>query len=376
MTQAYYRKTPQQALEAQNASAEGLSAQEARRRAEQYGPNKLSEGKKKSTLQVFLEQFKDLMVLILIIAAVISAFSGNVESTIVIFAVLVLNAILGTVQYEKAEKSLESLKAMASPTAKVMRGGVRVEIPSADVVPGDIVLLEAGDMVRTSYAGPGQFVHVKCGEGLLLRRPISVCSCQEDVPNDFIAIAFEVRGDGTRWLAQRKVGDTLDVMGLLGNGFSIKPKGRYLLVGGGIGIPPMRGCAQATEGRSTAILGGRSKDKIILQSCFNDECAKVLVATDDGSLGHHGFVDALVRQELEQDKNYDGVLACGPKPMLRNVANVAQEFGIPCQVSMEERMGCGVGACLVCACDMADGSRKHVCKDGPVFDSREVNWDV
>ena len=147
MTQAYYRKTPQQALEAQNASAEGLSAQEARRRAEQYGPNKLSEGQKKSTLQVFLEQFKDLMVLILIIAAVISAFSGNVESTIVIFAVLVLNAILGTVQYEKAEKSLESLKAMASPTAKVMRGGVRVEIPSADVVPGDIVLLEAGDMV-------------------------------------------------------------------------------------------------------------------------------------------------------------------------------------------------------------------------------------
>ena len=140
MTQAYYRKTPQQALEAQNASAEGLSAQEARRRAEQYGPNKLSEGKKKSTLQVFLEQFKDLMVLILIIAAVISAFSGNVESTIVIFAVLVLNAILGTVQYEKAEKSLESLKAMASPTAKVMRGGVRVEIPSADVVPGDIVI--------------------------------------------------------------------------------------------------------------------------------------------------------------------------------------------------------------------------------------------
>ena len=243
---------------------------------------------------------------------------------------------------------------------------------------GDAIylVLEAGDMVRTSYAGPGQFVHVKCGEGLLLRRPISVCSCQEDVPNDFIAIAFEVRGDGTRWLAQRKVGDTLDVMGLLGNGFSIKPKGRYLLVGGGIGIPPMRGCAQATEGRSTAILGGRSKDKIILQSCFNDECAKVLIATDDGSLGHHGFVDALVRQELEQDKGYDGVLACGPKPMLRNVAKVAEEFGIPCQVSMEERMGCGVGACLVCACDMADGSRKHVCKDGPVFDSEEVDWNA
>ena len=145
--QPYYRQTAQQALESQQADLRGLSEAEVRRRAEQYGPNKLSEGKKKSTLQVFLEQFKDLLVIILIIAALISAVSENVESTIVIFAVLILNAILGTVQYVKAEKSLESLKAMSSPTAKVLRGGVRVEIPSADVVPGDIVLLEAGDMV-------------------------------------------------------------------------------------------------------------------------------------------------------------------------------------------------------------------------------------
>ena len=190
-----------------------------------------------------------------------------------------------------------------------------------------------------------------------------------------VEIAFEVRGDGTHWLAQRKVGDTLDVMGMLGNGFSVKPKGRYLLVGGGIGIPTMRGCAQATEGRSTAILGGRSKDKIILQDCFKDECAKVLIATDDGSLGHHGFVDALVRQELEKDSGYTAVLACGPRPMLKSVYRAASDFGVPCQVSMEERMGCGVGACLVCACKTADGSMKHVCKDGPVFDAREVDWD-
>ena len=147
MAEVYYRKTVQQALEAQQAGADGLSEQEARRRAEQYGPNKLSEGKKKSVIQVFAEQFKDLLVIILIIAAIISALSENVESTIVIFAVLILNAVLGTVQYLKAEKSLESLKAMSSPSAKVLRGGVRVEIPSADVVPGDIVLLEAGDMV-------------------------------------------------------------------------------------------------------------------------------------------------------------------------------------------------------------------------------------
>ena len=143
----YYSKSVSQALEAQQADQKGLSDQQARSRLEQYGPNKLSEGKKKSVLQIFLEQFKDLLVVILIVAALISAASENVESTIVIFAVLILNAILGTVQYLKAEKSLESLKAMSSPTAKVLRGGARVEIPSADVVPGDIVLLEAGDMV-------------------------------------------------------------------------------------------------------------------------------------------------------------------------------------------------------------------------------------
>ena len=147
MTESYYRKSVQQALDAQQAKMEGLSDQEAGRRREQYGPNKLSEGKKQSVAQGFAETFKDLLVIILIVAAVISALSENVESTIVIFAVLILNAILGTVQYLKAEKSLESLKAMSSPSAKVLRGGVRLEIPSADVVPGDIVLLEAGDMV-------------------------------------------------------------------------------------------------------------------------------------------------------------------------------------------------------------------------------------
>ena len=238
--------------------------------------------------------------------------------------------------------------------------------------------LEAGDMVRTAFRAPGQFVHIKCGHSRLLRRPISVCSCQAgegDAP-DRLTVVFEVRGEGTAWLAGRREGQSLDVMGLLGNGFPIEREGRYLLVGGGIGVPPMLGCAQYTAGKSTAIVGFRSKEKAILLDRLEKECAKVLTATDDGSLGYHGFVDALVRQELSEDKNYDAVLACGPKPMLRNVAKVAQEFGVPCQVSMEERMGCGVGACLVCACDMKDGSRKHVCKDGPVFDSKEVDWDA
>ena len=147
MSEPYYSKTPQEALAEQQAAATGLSDQEVQRRREQYGRNQLSEGKKKTAFQVFLEQFKDLLVIILMIAAVISALSSNVESTIVIFAVLILNAVLGTVQYVKAEKSLESLKAMSSPYAKVLRGGAKLQIPSAEIVPGDIVLLEAGDMV-------------------------------------------------------------------------------------------------------------------------------------------------------------------------------------------------------------------------------------
>lgn len=243
---------------------------------------------------------------------------------------------------------------------------------------GDAVcmVLETGDMVRASFQAPGQFVHIKCGDGQLLRRPISVCSCEEDGPNDRLTVVFQVRGEGTAWLAGRGQGDTLDVLGLLGNGFRMEREGRYLLVGGGIGVPPMLGCAQYTAGRSTAVLGFRSKEKAILTLRFEDECAKVLYATDDGSLGYHGFVDELVRRELEENSGYDAVLACGPRPMLRRVAEAAGQFGVPCQVSMEERMGCGIGACLVCACDMKDGTRKHVCKDGPVFDAREVDWDA
>ncbi len=238
------------------------------------------------------------------------------------------------------------------------------------------MVLEVGDMVKTSFKHPGQFVHVKCGDGLLLRRPISVCSCAVGSPSDTLRIVFEERGEGTKWLSNRPAGHPLDVMGLLGNGFPMKKEGRYLLVGGGIGVPPMLGCAQFPDQKATAILGFRSKEKVMLLDEFEAVCEKVLPATDDGSFGYHGFVDALVKQELEQDTHYDAVLACGPKPMLRNVAKVAEAFGVPCLVSMEERMGCGVGACLVCACDMNDGSRKHVCKDGPVFDAKEVDWNA
>ena len=147
MSKPYYSEPAEQALQRLSASAGGLNDEQVRARQEQYGPNQLSEGKKKSAASVFFGQFKDLLVLILIVAAIISMLSGNVESTIVIFAVLLLNAVLGTVQYFKAEKSLASLKAMSSPSAKVLRNGQRTELPVAQLVPGDILLLEAGDLV-------------------------------------------------------------------------------------------------------------------------------------------------------------------------------------------------------------------------------------
>ena len=143
----WYQKTKEESLKELDCKKSGLTSSEVVERFSKYGENVLEEGKKKSTLEVFLSQFADLLVVILIVAAVVSAFSGNLESTIIIIAVIVLNAVLGTIQHKKAEKSLDSLKSLSSPNAKVMRDGQRIQIASKDVLPGDILLLEAGDLV-------------------------------------------------------------------------------------------------------------------------------------------------------------------------------------------------------------------------------------
>lgn len=246
----------------------------------------------------------------------------------------------------------------------------------------ELIQLSSGSWAMTlesqgmagQISAPGQFLHIKCGQSRLLRRPISICNWAPQ--RDLIRLVFEVRGEGTRWLSRRQVGERLDVLGPLGNGFSMRPGGKYLLVGGGIGVPPLLGCAVHGGGRCTAVLGFRSGRSAMLLKEFGQACAGgVHLATDDGSLGHHGFVDDLVRRELEARHGYDGVLACGPRPMLKSVAQVCAQFQATCQVSMEERMGCGVGACLVCACKNIQGHYLHVCKDGPVFSAEEVAWD-
>lgn len=225
-----------------------------------------------------------------------------------------------------------------------------------------------------AQAKPGQFLHIKCGDANLLRRPISIC----DVEGDTVAVVYQVKGDGTAWLSKRKAGERLDLIGPAGNGFDMAALGeRPVLIGGGIGVPPMLYTMKKAVNNGlapSAILGFRTASAVILEEDFVS-LGDTYTATDDGSYGIAGFVTDVLRAKV---KDFTSVCACGPKPMLRAIAEIAEQAGLYCQVSMEERMGCGIGACLVCACALKgeQGETKygHVCKDGPVFDSREVVW--
>ena len=218
---------------------------------------------------------------------------------------------------------------------------------------------------------PGQFLHIKCGAGSILRRPFSVCR----VHGEAVEIVFEVKGEGTQWLSSADTGDYLDILGPLGNGFEI-PDGRIAVVGGGLGAPPMLFAAASAKGSVTAILGFRDAGRVILFDDFQSVCDKVYLATDDGSAGTRGLVTGPL-DELLIAGGTDAVLSCGQIGMQKAVAKLCAQYGVPCQVSLEERMGCGVGACLVCACATKDGGSlqmSRVCKDGPVFDAARLVW--
>lgn len=213
----------------------------------------------------------------------------------------------------------------------------------------------------SAMAVPGQFAQILV-PGHTLRRPISICS----IGKETLRFVFQVRGGGTEKLSQFKPGDTIDILAPLGKGFPIDPGKRTLLVGGGIGVPPMLAAAQALGDRATAILGFRSKELAILEDDFKAAGARVLIATDDGSYGHHGLVT-----DLAGGIDFDVLMACGPGPMLRGAKALAESRGAEGYLSLEQRMACGVGACLGCAVALVDESGReyfgHVCKDGPVF---------
>ncbi|MDU6346646.1 MAG: dihydroorotate dehydrogenase electron transfer subunit [Clostridium sp.] len=232
-------------------------------------------------------------------------------------------------------------------------------------------IVDAEDFARA--AKPGQFVHVLV-PGKTLRRPISICDI--DAENGTLRLVFQERGEGTAMLGQKRLGDFVDLLAPLGNGFELgDTRRRALFVGGGIGVPPLLAAARPFGQNATVILGFRNQESVILARDFALAGCRVFIATDDGSMGFHGTVADCARQYASET---DVLFACGPKPMLKALGALAEEQNIPAQFSLEERMACGVGACLGCACKiLRDGKEVygHVCKDGPVFDSRSIVWE-
>lgn len=220
----------------------------------------------------------------------------------------------------------------------------------------------------------GQFAQVSA-EGFFLRRPISICDIDKE--KGTIRLVFEVRGKGTDKISELNKGDSIDIIAPLGNGFKVLDGKKAICIGGGIGTPPMVGIAKEYGKNATVISGFRSANAVILQDDFKAQGNETILCTDDGTSGIHGFVTDALKEKLQTEKP-DIIYACGPMPMLKAVVTIAEEYGIESQVSLEQRMACGVGACLVCVCrTVKDGKEifSHVCTDGPVFDGKEVDFN-
>ena len=215
-----------------------------------------------------------------------------------------------------------------------------------------------------AITAPGQFINIQLA-GKYLRRPISICDWSEDT----ITIIYKVVGSGTQQMSEMKVGEKLDVLVGLGNGYNPDKSGDApVLLGGGVGVPPMYGLCKALRAQGKAvkvILGFNTKDEVFYEQQFKDLGAEVTVTTADGSYGTKGFVtDALVTMD------YSYFFTCGPMPMFLAIEKVATTSG---QYSFEERMGCGFGACMGCSCKTKYGN-KRICKDGPVLEREEIVW--
>ena len=213
---------------------------------------------------------------------------------------------------------------------------------------------------------PGQFINIKL-DGLYLRRPISVYDRDEES----VTIIYKVVGKGTEQMREMSVGETLDVLTGLGNGYDTSLSGeRPLLIGGGVGVPPLYMLAKEliAEGKKVSvILGFNTKGEVFGEDAFRALGADVRVATADGSYGIRGFVTNAM-----DGLDYTYFYTCGPEPMLRAVYNATATSG---QFSFEERMGCGFGACMGCSCKTLYGN-KRICKDGPVLEKEEIIWEA
>lgn len=217
---------------------------------------------------------------------------------------------------------------------------------------------------------PGQFVNIQL-DGLFLRRPISICDWDEKS----ITLLYKVVGHGTGQMAELPTGAALDLLTGLGNGFTVPLlpsclEGRPLLVGGGIGLAPLYGLARRL-GHSTVVVGAATKDELFYLDEFRQLGCDVVVATDDGSYGTKGFVTDAIQALHLPPHAIHSLYACGPMPMMKALCKLLPD--IDGQLSLEERMGCGFGACMGCSVNTANGP-KRVCKDGPVFRKEEIQW--
>lgn len=232
--------------------------------------------------------------------------------------------------------------------------------------------LEAKEIV--DIAKPGQFVEIRVTDGLdpFLRRPISIYNLDKE--NGILEIIFRVQGKGTEILSRRKEGETVDIIGPLGYGtFKFEGYKNIAILGGGIGEFPLYELAkQAKEvAKVNTYLGFRNKSAVLLEGKFENISNKLIITTDDGSYKIHGFAINELKKDIENEK-IDCIFACGPLPLLKAAKKLAEETNIPCQISLEEKMGCGLGVCLGCAVEVINGGYEHVCKQGPVFESNKV----
>ena len=230
--------------------------------------------------------------------------------------------------------------------------------------------LEAKEIVN--IAKPGQFIEIKVTDGLdpFLRRPISIYNLDKE--NGILEIIFRVQGKGTDILSKKEEGKNIDIIGPLGYGtFKFEGYNNIAILGGGIGVFPLYELAKEAKevARINTYLGFRNFDSVVLEKEFEDVSEKIVITTDDGSYKIHGFAINELKKDIE---NIDCIFACGPLPLLKAAQSLAKETGIPCQISLEEKMGCGLGVCLGCAVEVKSGGYEHVCKQGPVFDSNKV----
>jgi len=223
-------------------------------------------------------------------------------------------------------------------------------------------------------ATPGQFINIQVSENLdpLLRRPISIYDT--DNKTGLLKILYFLKGKGTNILKEKRKGEVLSITGPHGNGFHmLKESKNILLVGGGFGTAPLAFLAKEHQDKNIFVaIGGRTKDLILCKNDFEKAGAKVFITTDDGSYGEKGIVTQIV-EKIIKDEKIDEIFTVGPLPMMKAVAEISEKNNIPCHVSMEERMACGVGACFGCVCKTKKG-HETVCAQGPVFDSRELEW--